>query len=59
MQAPRPKVHNVELMGSMFSGAAAFDQPIGKWEVHNVEDMSYMFSGAADCCRGSTACEKR
>ena len=31
----------------MFSGAAAFNQPIGDWYVSSVTTMAYMFKGAA------------
>jgi surface protein len=38
-------VSSVTDMGSMFSGASSFNQPIGDWDVSSVTDMSYMFSG--------------
>ena len=33
-------------MGSMFSRAMRFNQPLDNWYVNNVTDMYYMFSGA-------------
>ena len=33
-------------MDNMFSGAAAFNQPIGSWNVTAVTDASFMFQGA-------------
>ena len=33
-------------MSHMFSGASAFDQPLGGWRVDNLEDMGEMFVAA-------------
>ncbi len=38
---------NVTTMSTMFSGAAAFDQPLNSWDTGKVTDMSAMFSGAS------------
>ena len=37
---------NVTNMSSMFSGATAFNKPIGNWNTGNVTNMARMFSGA-------------
>ena len=42
-----PAEYRVENMGSMFSAATAFNQPIGGWDTRNVTDMRFMFAGAA------------
>src|SRR6056300_1301525 len=34
-------------MRQMFSGARAFNRPIGHWDMSNVTDMSFMFDGAS------------
>jgi surface protein len=39
-------VSNVTDMSFIFSGAVAFNKPLGAWNVSNVTDMSYMFDGA-------------
>lgn len=37
---------SVTSMSAMFSGASAFNQPIGTWDVSNVTDMYQMFGAA-------------
>ena len=42
-----PDLTNVTDMSNMFSGCAAFNQPLNNWNVSNVTNMSYMFFGCA------------
>lgn len=43
-----PNLTNVTDLSGMFSGASAFNRPIGNWNTGSVTDMSSMFSGASD-----------
>ena len=43
----KPDLSSVTDMGSMFSGAAAFNGDISSWDVSSATDMGSMFSGGA------------
>ncbi|MGZ0213971.1 MAG: BspA family leucine-rich repeat surface protein, partial [Actinomycetales bacterium] len=43
----------------MFSGAAAFNGDVSKWEVGNVDDMRSMFAGAVAFNRDLSAWDVR
>jgi surface protein len=47
-------VSSVKDMGWMFHDAAAFNQPLDKWDVSSVKDMNCMFHDAAAFNQPST-----